>query len=80
MRAQRWVQEEGLRNAHFVSGNINVSVESLLAGYKGNLELVSVLMPDPWFKTKHHKRRLLKPDLVSALAAKMKPGARFLVP
>jgi tRNA (guanine-N7-)-methyltransferase len=33
VRADRWVREEGLRNCHFLYGNINVSVESLLRGY-----------------------------------------------
>ena len=41
-RADRWVREERLRNLHYVSGNINVSVESVLATYPGHLDLVSV--------------------------------------
>lgn len=79
VRADRWVREEGLRNLHYVSGNINVSLESLLASYPGALDLVSVLMPDPWFKKRHKKRRLLQPELVEQVAALMKPGARFFV-
>eukprot|EP00802_Teleaulax_amphioxeia_P014377 Tamp_14441.p1 GENE.Tamp_14441~~Tamp_14441.p1 ORF type:complete len:162 (+),score=35.03 Tamp_14441:1032-1517(+) len=79
VRADRWVREEGLANLHYVSGSINVSVQSLLARYPGSLDLVSVLMPDPWFKNRHKKRRLLQPELVQQLAAYMKPGARFFV-
>lgn len=79
VRADRWVREEGLRNLHYVSGNINVSLESVLASYPGALDLVSVLMPDPWFKKRHKKRRLLQPELVEQVAALMKPGARFFV-
>mmetsp|Transcript_12472 Transcript_12472/g.19630 ORF Transcript_12472/g.19630 Transcript_12472/m.19630 type:complete len:339 (-) Transcript_12472:27-1043(-) len=79
VRAQRWVQEEGLTNCYFTFGNINVSVESLLSGYPGNLELVTVMMPDPWFKKRHQKRRIIQPELVEALASKMKPGSRFMV-
>ena len=41
-RADRWVREERLRNLHYVSGNINVSVEYVLATYPGHLDLVSV--------------------------------------
>lgn len=78
-RADRWVREEGLGNLHYVSGNINVSVKSLLDSYPGPLNLVSVLMPDPWFKNRHKKRRLLQPQLVSEVAARMEPGARFFV-
>jgi tRNA (guanine-N7-)-methyltransferase len=79
VRADRWVREQGIRNLHYVSGNINVSLESLLASYPGTLDLVSVLMPDPWFKKRHKKRRLLQPELVEQVAALMKPGARFFV-
>jgi len=79
VRADRWVREEGLRNLHYVSGNINVSLKSVLASYPGALDLVSVLMPDPWFKKRHKKRRLLQPELVEQVAALMKPGARFFV-
>jgi len=42
VRADRWVREEGIQNLHYVSGNINVSIESLLAAYAGPLDLVSV--------------------------------------
>jgi tRNA (guanine-N7-)-methyltransferase len=79
VRADRWVREEELRNLHYVSGNINVSVKSLLASYPGTLDLVSVLMPDPWFKKRHKKRRLLQAELLSQLALLMRPGATFFV-
>jgi tRNA (guanine-N7-)-methyltransferase len=36
---------------------------------------VHVFFPDPWPKKRHHKRRLLKRDFVSALADRLKPGA-----
>jgi len=37
------------------------------------------LMPDPWFKNRHKKRRLLQPVLVEQIAHRMKSGARFFV-
>lgn len=36
-------------------------------------------MPDPWFKNRHKKRRLLQPVLVQQIADRMQPGARFFV-
>lgn len=36
-------------------------------------------MPDPWFKNRHKKRRLLQPVLVQQIADRMEPGARFFV-
>ncbi|MGH9320658.1 MAG: tRNA (guanine(46)-N(7))-methyltransferase TrmB [Vicinamibacteria bacterium] len=40
---------------------------------------VHVYFPDPWPKTRHHKRRLLKPKTVALLATKMMPGARLSI-
>lgn len=38
------------------------------------LDRVQIFFPDPWHKTRHHKRRLIQPDFVQDLRAKMKPG------
>ena len=38
---------------------------------------VSINFPDPWFKKKHHKRRVVRPSLLRALQACMVPGARL---
>src|SRR5205085_3377293 len=35
---------------------------------------VHVFFPDPWPKKRHHKRRLLKPDFVHALALRLAAG------
>ncbi len=39
-----------------------------------SLDGVHIFFPDPWHKTKHHKRRLLQAPLVAKLAARLKPG------
>ncbi|MEY4641214.1 MAG: tRNA ((7)-)-methyltransferase [Pseudomonadota bacterium] len=38
------------------------------------LDRVQIFFPDPWHKTRHHKRRLIQPDFIQDLRAKMKPG------
>jgi len=38
-----------------------------------SLAAVHVFFPDPWPKKRHHKRRLLKPDFVHALAERLAP-------
>jgi tRNA (guanine-N7-)-methyltransferase len=43
------------------------------------LELVSIQFPDPWFKKKHHKRRVLQPALLLAIAAALPPGQQLFV-
>src|SRR6202044_2657124 len=38
---------------------------------------VLVFFPDPWHKKRHHKRRLIEPDFVSMVAAKLRVGGVF---
>jgi tRNA (guanine-N7-)-methyltransferase len=38
-----------------------------------------VLFPDPWPKKRHHKRRLFKPEIVTAMTRALQPGGRLLV-
>jgi len=40
----------------------------------GRLRSVSIQFPDPWFKTKHHKRRVVQPELCRAIAHHLQPG------
>ncbi len=42
-----------------------------------SLGRVFVLFPDPWPKTRHHKRRFLQTEMLDALARVMKPGAEL---
>ena len=34
-----------------------------------------IFFPDPWHKTRHHKRRLIQPEFVALLASRLQPGA-----
>ncbi len=36
---------------------------------------VHIYFPDPWPKTRHHKRRLIQPPLIALLASRMAPGS-----
>lgn len=42
-----------------------------------SLGRVFVLFPDPWPKTRHHKRRFLQIEMLDTLARVMKPGAEL---
>jgi len=41
------------------------------------LTRVFILFPDPWPKTRHHKRRLIQADVIAELARTLKPGGRL---
>jgi tRNA (guanine-N7-)-methyltransferase len=38
------------------------------------LACVQIFFPDPWHKKRHHKRRLIQPEFVQELRAKLAPG------
>jgi tRNA (guanine-N7-)-methyltransferase len=42
-----------------------------------SLAEVLLLFPDPWPKTRHHKRRLVQPAFVKLVATRVEPGGRF---
>src|SRR5690554_2314338 len=38
------------------------------------LDRLQVYFPDPWHKKKHHKRRIIQPDFIQAIAPSLKAG------
>lgn len=70
----------GLTNLHYLFCNANISLEAWLQELPaGLLDLVTIQFPDPWFKKKHHKRRVLQPCLLHALAAALVPGRQLFL-
>jgi tRNA (guanine-N7-)-methyltransferase len=73
-------QALGLGNLRYLFCNANISLEAWLGSLPpGQLDLVCIQFPDPWFKKKHHKRRVLQPALLRAIAAALQPGKRFFI-
>lgn len=42
-----------------------------------SLDRVLLFFPDPWPKTRHHKRRILQPAFVELIRQRLKPGGSF---
>ena len=60
--------ELGLTNLHYLFGNINITASTLLESLPNNcLDYITIQFPDPWFKKKHNKRRVVQPALVNTL-------------
>jgi tRNA (guanine-N7-)-methyltransferase len=69
VEANRLVCELGLTNLHYLFCNVNNSLRSLLSSLTpGTLQRVTIQFPDPWFKSRHAKRRVVQPQLVAELA------------
>ncbi len=43
----------------------------------GALADVRIYFPDPWHKKRHHKRRLIQPEFLALLAARVAPAGRL---
>lgn len=69
------IARRGLENATVVYCNANASFEQLFP--PASLRAVYVHFPDPWFKARHQKRRLVTPAFVDLLASRLEPGGLF---
>lgn len=65
----------GLTNLHFLFCNVNNSLRSLLSSLPhDSLHRVTIQFPDPWFKKRHQKRRVVQPELVDELTSYLASG------
>jgi tRNA (guanine-N7-)-methyltransferase len=39
-----------------------------------SLDAIRIFFPDPWPKARHHKRRIVRPDLVALMASRLRRG------
>jgi tRNA (guanine-N7-)-methyltransferase len=70
----------GLSNLHYVFGNINTSLSTLLASLPPDkLQRISIQYPDPCFKTRHAKRRVVQPALVNDIAKHLPSGGEVFL-
>lgn len=79
-QASSWRDELGLVNLHYLFCNVNSSLRPLLSSLKpGTLQRVTIQFPDPWFKKRHQKRRVVQPELVVDLADFLASGGTVFV-
>ncbi len=78
--AERKRKKLELQNLKFLYCNVNVSLDEWLSGLEHDqLKRVSIQFPDPWFKRKHIKRRVLTISLLNSIARYMsKDGELFI--
>lgn len=79
-QAIAWKTEQGLPNLHYLFCNVNNSLRPILASFPiGVLHRVTIQFPDPWFKRRHQKRRVVQPELVDELAEFLSVGGTVFV-
>ncbi len=68
-------REAGLANLRAVFCNINVDLPTLVPD--ASLARVFINFPDPWFKRRHQRRRLMNDELVDVLHRKLRSGGEL---
>ncbi len=71
----RHVDQLGLQNLRVHDGDAREVLERLP---DASLERVYLLFPDPWPKTRHHKRRLISPPVLSTLSRVLADGGQLI--
>jgi tRNA (guanine-N7-)-methyltransferase len=68
------LEENPLNNVRLFEGDGRDILEKLP---DGSLSRFFLLFPDPWPKTRHHKRRFLQMEMLDLLARVLKPGGEL---
>lgn len=71
------IDREGIDNIRLIRGDALDVLEHLLPS--GSLTAARVFFPDPWPKSRHHKRRLLQPATVALISDRLRPGGTLHV-
>ena len=66
------IGERDLRNLRILQHDAVEVLENMIPAE--SLAGVHIFFPDPWHKTRHHKRRLIQAPLVRQLCSRLKPG------
>lgn len=66
------IGEQQLDNIRIVQHDAVEVLEHMIA--PASLHGAHIFFPDPWHKTRHHKRRLMQPPFVRLLAERLAPG------
>lgn len=78
--ANRLAWEAGLKNLHYVFCNAMLWLDRLLDAIPpGVLQGVTIQFPDPWFKKKHSKRRMVNQEMVDTIANHITRAGRVFI-
>ena len=69
------IQENDLNNLRVMDQDAVEILKKNIA--PGSLDRVQLFFPDPWHKKRHNKRRIVQPDFVALLAARIRSGGVF---
>ena len=74
------VHEKEIKNLCFVFGNANNILNDAQSKFIfKNLKSISFNFPDPWFKKRHYKRRVIQPEFIKILSNFLQKGTLIFI-
>jgi len=74
------VLERKIKNLYFIFGNANNILNDVQSKFIfKNLKSLSFNFPDPWFKKRHYKRRVIQPEFMNILSNSLQKGTLIFI-
>ena len=74
------VQKRKIENLYFIFGNANNILNDFQSKFIiKNIKSISFNFPDPWFKKRHSKRRVIQPKLINILSNYLQKGSLIFI-
>ena len=74
------VLKKEVKNLYFVFGNANNILNDAQSKFiLKSLKSISFNFPDPWFKKRHCKRRVIQPEFINTLSNSMQTGSLIFI-
>ena len=79
--AMEEIEHKKLPNVMVLHGNINAHVQAIINSLPSSMPIsgISIFHPDPWFKARHSKRRVVTDDFVHQLVQMIQPGTPLYI-
>ncbi len=69
------LEQEGIDNVRVICHDAVEVMRDWLD--PGTVDVIQLFFPDPWPKTRHHKRRMVQPEWTALAARCLRPGGRL---
>ena len=78
--AKSKVRDKEIKNLYFIFGNAHNIFNDIHSKFLiESLKSISFNFPDPWFKKRHYKRRVIQPYFIKILSTLMKEGSLIYI-
>ena len=74
------VLQREIKNLYFAFGNANNILNDVQSKFIiKNVKSISFNFPDPWFKKRHYKRRIIQPEFINLLSNTLQKGCLIFI-